>query len=333
MRGFTILLVVMTHVTIFGLGFYGSDTFSYREIAESFYMPLFFFISVFVLYKAGMEWSLANSWMFLKGKVSFLLIAPLLFMLAIAQVKGSDMTETLFSNMKGGYWFTFSLFEYFLIYAVSLLLVQWLKMSSWLEDVFLFVIAMAIYLFTVWPLVMKYHLTEGWGGLLCVPNLHYYLFLVLGTRVRKYYSAFERLLDSKYFTAVVVVIFVISHIVPSLAKFSSTVYNLMVSLSGVLLIYALFRRYQDYFCVSTYVGRIMQFVGRRTLDVYLIHYFFIYSNLTAVLPNFAELNSPFIELLVSFALAVVVVACCLPVSAVLRLNPYMAHWLFGEKQR
>lgn len=29
MRGFTILLVVMTHVTIFGLGFYGSNTFSY----------------------------------------------------------------------------------------------------------------------------------------------------------------------------------------------------------------------------------------------------------------------------------------------------------------
>lgn len=58
MRGFTIFLVVMTHVTIFGLGFYGSDTFSYREIAESFYMPLFFFISGFVLYKAGMEWSL-----------------------------------------------------------------------------------------------------------------------------------------------------------------------------------------------------------------------------------------------------------------------------------
>lgn len=101
--------------------------FRIREIVESFYMPLFFFISGFVLYKARMEWSLTNSWMFLKGKVSFLLIAPLLFMLAIAQVKGSDMTETLFSNMKGGYWFTFSLFEYFLIYAVSLLLVRCLK--------------------------------------------------------------------------------------------------------------------------------------------------------------------------------------------------------------
>ena len=75
-RGFTILLVVMTHVTGFGLGFAGSNTISYRVIVESFFMPLFFFISGFVLYKTDRIWTVTKTWQFLFGKISFLLVAP-----------------------------------------------------------------------------------------------------------------------------------------------------------------------------------------------------------------------------------------------------------------
>ena len=53
MRGFTMVLVVLTHVSSFGLGMYGSDTFSYSKIFAEFRMPLFFFVSGFVLYKSN----------------------------------------------------------------------------------------------------------------------------------------------------------------------------------------------------------------------------------------------------------------------------------------
>lgn len=135
-RGFTILLVVMSHVSGFGLGFNGSNTFSYRIIVESFFIPLFFFISGFVLYKTDRIWTVINTWKFLVGKVSFLLVAPLIFMLALSQVKGNTFIEILFSNMKGGYWFTFSLFEYYVIYAVSRQLGFYMKFKNLVEDVF-----------------------------------------------------------------------------------------------------------------------------------------------------------------------------------------------------
>lgn len=335
-RGFTILLVVMSHVSGFGLGFNGSNTFSYRIIVESFFIPLFFFISGFVLYKTDRIWTVINTWKFLVGKVSFLLVAPLIFMLALSQVKGNTFIEILFSNMKGGYWFTFSLFEYYVIYAVSRQLGFYMKFKNLVEDVFLLIIGFTIYLCTIWTLMEKLHMMDGIGGLFCVPNLHYYIFLVLGTLAKKHIIRFEILLDTKYFTALLIAVFIVCHLVPSLANISSTVYSFVSSLSGVLLVFAFFRYYRTNFEIddtppNKFVERQLMFVGRRTLDIYFIHYFFIFSNMEAVLPNMAMINSPFIELFISLFLSLIIVVISLSCSTVIRINPWLAHCLFGEK--
>lgn len=335
-RGFTILLVVMSHVSGFGLGFNGSNTFSYRIIVESFFMPLFFFISGFVLYKTDRIWTVIDTWKFLVGKVSFLLVAPLIFMLALSQVKGNTFIEILFSNMKGGYWFTFSLFEYYVIYAVSRQLGFYMKFKNLVEDVFLLIIGFTIYLCTIWTLMEKLHMMDGIGGLLNIPNLHYYIFLVIGTLAKKHIIKLERLLDSKYFTALLIAVFIVCHLVPSLANISSTVYSLVSSLSGVLLVFAFFRYYRMKFEMNDsnnigFIERQFIFVGRRTLDIYFIHYFLIFSNLEAVLPNMAVINSPFIEFLMSLSISLIIVAISLLFSSVLRINPWLAWILFGKK--
>ena len=49
MRGVTMLLVVMAHVSMFCLGLYGYNGFSFNKMLSEFRMPLFFFVSGFVL--------------------------------------------------------------------------------------------------------------------------------------------------------------------------------------------------------------------------------------------------------------------------------------------
>ena len=51
----------------------------------------------------------------------------------------------------------------------------------------------------------------------------------------------------------------------------------------------------------------------------------------AVLPNMAMINSPFIELLISLFLSLIIVVISLSCSTVIRINPWLAHCLFGEK--
>ena len=80
MRGFTMVLVVLTHVSSFGLGMYGSDTFSYSKIFAEFRMPLFFFVSGFVLYKSNFIWNIKNTIAFIRKKISVQILSPLLFL-------------------------------------------------------------------------------------------------------------------------------------------------------------------------------------------------------------------------------------------------------------
>ena len=63
MRGFAILLVVFSHIQYFGYGNFidnvsdwGGNPLIVRNLIISFMMPLFFFISGFVLYKPGIYW-------------------------------------------------------------------------------------------------------------------------------------------------------------------------------------------------------------------------------------------------------------------------------------
>lgn len=116
MRGFTMLLVVVSHVSVFCLGLYGSNTFSYGNILSEFRMPLFFFVSGFVFYKSNFVWNNVNSLSFLKKKIGVQVIFPLIFLFASAYTRNLQIDDMITDYQKGGYWFTFVLLEYFIIY-------------------------------------------------------------------------------------------------------------------------------------------------------------------------------------------------------------------------
>lgn len=333
MRGFTILLVVMWHVSYFGLGFDSSDTFNLQQyVFVPLRMPLFFFVSGFLMYKAAFQWNYSNTAQFLKKKVLVQVISPLIFMVAMSLIKGSDIVSALYDPRKGGYWFTFALFEYFLIYIFCQQVIMAFKMKSMTEDVFHVIVALIIYLLTVWTFVERFNLDDDLTGALGISNLHNYVFFIIGTRCRKHQAMLEHLLNTRYFTTTMLSVFIMLLLVPSLDCLSSTIYHLLLSLSGVLCVFSVFHHYQGQFNSNSKVGKSLIFIGRRTLDIYLLHYFFIYRNLPSVLPNFASLDSPFMEIVVSFAISVTVVVGCLLVSSVLRSSPILAHFLFGQKK-
>ena len=75
----------------------------------------------------------------------------------------------------------------------------------------------------------------------------------------------------------------------------------------------------------------MKYIGRHTLDIYLLHFFFLPSNLTMFGTYFQSTSNPVIELFVSLTIAILVITVCLAVSKVLRTSPILAHYLFGQK--
>ena len=146
MRGFTMILVVFSHICVYGYGKEAVDNMvSFKNVFISFHMPLFFFISGWVLHKAERIWN----WNFIKGFLTskfLMLMVPtvVFFLLYVLIFKDARITAEDLNVAKDGYWFTLALFEFFLLYSLTLFIYP-LKDKGLKEDVFVMAIAFLVY--------------------------------------------------------------------------------------------------------------------------------------------------------------------------------------------
>lgn len=324
-------LVVLAHVSEFVLLANNSHAFSFSTIFSKFRMPLFFFISGFVLYKKDFEWNAANTINFFKKKLFVQVLSPLLFLFLYVSIHEEyTFINALFNVNKYGYWFTFVLFIYFCFY----ISIQWLfricSINNLMRDFLLLSFGLFIYFMTTHYVGKQ---SNNFFGLVSMGRWPFFLFFIIGTRVRKYYTRFEHILDNSCITFICLVIFIGFSFVPSLANISNITYYLLLRISGVIVVFAAFRKYQYNFKKDNLLGRSIQYVGRHTLEIYLIHFFFLITNMQSVLPDFSYLNSPFLEFILGCAISIIIIICCLLVSATLCESPIAAYYLFGQKKK
>ena len=333
MRGFTMILVVYSHIIFFG---YNDDSIlSFNSFFVNFRMPLFFFISGWVLYKAGRVWD----WNFVKDflpKKFMVQIIPTVFFFLVFIYFFRDMqiTKEALGPSKSGYWFTLSLFEFFLIYVATMYLNPF-KNQGIKEDLVVIVVASVVYLFSSFREHSNATVADVYHYL-GINYLRYYVFFCLGTFIRKYYDGFCRLMDNKYVMAAVLLALL------GMIMFSNALlYHLhditfvfvVYGTLGIMVVLTFFRKHEKYVSGETVIGRYLQFIGRRTLDVYLLHYLFLPRHLEMVGAFFKENPNPVLEFFVSVFLACLVILVCLTVSEVIRLSPFLEHRLFGVKSQ
>ena len=80
-----------------------------------------------------------------------------------------------------------------------------------------------------------------------------------------------------------------------------------------------------------YLSRPLQYVGTRTLDVYLLHYFFLPRFLQPYADYLRAFDSQFVEFWVILPIALIVLGFTLLASYLIRLSPFLGHYLFGVK--
>ena len=326
LRGFTMFLVVSHHISNLCFNVVGNGLPTITLYLLQLRMPLFFFISGFVLYKAGVVWDMKQILSFFKKKIPVQLISPFLFFFVFVYAFDKNLTECIVADGKAGYWFTYVLFEYFVIYAA----VRFCIRNKW-ADVVLVLLGIALYSIR-WP-GLKSHVPINPTVLSVLSFEHWYLFLffVMGTLVKKYFKKVEELLDNNWLITVCVLFYFLSNafkwgdVIPQILNYA------LLSITGVIIVFCFFRKKKDLFSKETRLGRVMIYTGRRTLDIYLIHYFFIPYNLI-FFTLFKDHPMPILEFVASSIIAIIIIAACLLVSNIIRLSPFLAHWLFGAKR-
>lgn len=345
LRGFTMILVVTNHVALksFGMQIRWSAALQFFLL---FRMPLFFFISGFLAYKASRLWDARTLRELSLKKMRVQLIPTILFfLLYLAMIPSApfldSLQEALASGMKAGYWFTlvllYMLLTYYLFsYVESKCLPRRL---SWIPITFLFVVSLCLFetcylpRYFSWALGYKGEPNAFMNYSSLVEMIRYFPFFLFGTMVHRYWDRAQRLMDSSWFFPVVTVLAVVCtlevivwhNLRLAWASFPHTLAMFLL----LSMVFMFFRYYHDFF-EQTRFGQSLQFIGRRTLDIYLLHYFFL-PKLPMVGEFFRVNRHNFIlDTTASLAIALLVVAFCVLASNILRVSPFLKKYLFGR---
>ena len=98
---------------------------------------------------------------------------------------------------------------------------------------------------------------------------------------------------------------------------------------SIVVIYAFFYIYQDWFSEKRKFGHYAQLVGRRTLDVYMIHYFLLPPKLNMLGVFFTETVNPIFEFVITTFFVLIVITLSILVGRIIRLSPTFSHYLLG----
>ena len=238
--------------------------------------------------------------------------------------------------VKGGYWFTFALFIFFVIYILSSLAFCRCKH----RDLWMLLIALLISMAASWYDVHYQQIScqLGWGryalGFLSFMTWRYYLFFFLGTLVKKNFDKFLEWTNRREVFFFVIAIFVLMASLPRTGYWPWVYTRFAVSgICGMVMVFTFFRYFASWFTKERVIGRSLQYVGTRTLDIYLLHFFFLPESMLAYNRQLLTYGNKFLEVCAVLGEALLVLAACLIASYIIRLSPFLAHYLFGVKDR
>lgn len=346
LRGFTMILVVAYHVAQFGF-LENEKTSAALPFLVLMRMPLFFFVSGFLAYKADCDWTLTHTCALTWKKLKVQVIPAMVFLclFAVFKMRGGftdNVLRMMASPTKGGYWFTWVLLHMFLIYYAYCAVGHYLRrFLAWDRGVSLGAIlllwagSVCLYETLYLPKVFAYHKADVFAYTSLVQTFRFLQFFLLGNIVRRYWRQVQRLFDTTWFFPLVTVvavaccadIFRLHTLRLGWANLPRTV--AMYSLS--ILVVMFFRYYRDWFSRTNPVGRVLSFIGSRTLDIYLLHFLLLPKMpevgrwLNAHQPNFI------LSITLSVSVALLVIAFCLTASQLLRVSPFLRLYLFGRR--
>lgn len=329
LRGFTMILVVFSHIIEFCYH-WSSEVFSYNDIFILFRMPLFFFISGFILYKKD-KWKTLQLLPFIQKKFIIQIIPTFIFFTIYVILFNHPFIESINHIYKRGYWFTIALFEYFLFYSLAVFLSRTNKIIT---EKYSYILILCLVLF-IFLLTIKGIIPYNISNPLGLVQLKFFPYFIFGILVHKYFNFFSYTMDKKIPISIIVCIFFISVYINNFEKemnlIIQIIYPYIPGFTGICIVFLFFRKYQEQFSTMTKIGKVLQYIGKKTLDIYLLHYFFLPINLSNIGLLFIQNENPTLELFTTMFLALIVIIMCLIFSYIIRLSPLLEQYLFGVR--
>ena len=300
-------------------------------------MPLFFFISGFVLYKFDAEWNGTVSFKFVTKKAVQLLVPTLVFISLYVFVYDSPLS-LLCQSGRLGYWFTIALFEYYLLYALFRWVchvlhrhngIDWLLLSG----------SVLLYFAVTQSVLHRLGVSDETISLVGLDQLRFFFYFSIGTLIRKHFSHIKGVMENGKIVAFWITAFFILFLIVHRGGFTFDnammyhLYNFIGGTMALFVVFIFFYKYQNAFSNTCIIGKCLQYIGRNTLAIYMLHYFFLPRNLQLIGDFFVQYSNPTVELFVTMSIAILVIVISLIANSMICTSPFLALYLFGVKKR
>ena len=323
MRGFTMILVIFAHVCHFCLG---DSRMGYNAIFILFRLPCFFMLSGWLFEPVARNPFKTVA----RHKAMVQLLPTFIFLLILAPPP--EFFHQL-GALKGGYWFTFVLFEFFMLYMLIV------RMGRKWTPILVFAITITSFVYARYYDSLRTS-AEGYQliiidmlGFLSVTTWRLFLFFYVGAWMRRHFDAFIRWTNKPMVILLITSVFFLIASTSHKDNIWFEMFRYYVGgISGMWMVFTFFRLSASWL-QKLHVEKPLQYVGTRTLDIYLLHYFFLPRFLLQYAPQLQTYDSRLLEFVVIMAISLVVLALCLITSYIIRLSPFLGHYLFGVKRK
>lgn len=160
-------------------------------------------------------------------------------------------------------------------------------------------------------------------------NFYYFIF---GLIARKYHGTFTKIIASsniKGWALSIFIGFLILSYQEWMPDFLVKVANqLFLRVSGICIVISFFYQIQKYLEQKNTISNSLNLIGKRTFDIYLIHYFFI-PDLSGIWNYIGESNMLLFQLIISIVLMIIIVTCSIILGEIIRRSGWVARWILG----
>lgn len=322
-------LVVYAH--IWGYGYHADGSHSFKCIMGNFFLVLFFFVSGFVAYKEDLQWTVKTIGKMLQKKFMQLIIPSVVFCFLFC-IYDHHSYNPLWHVSTSWYWFTVQLFLFFLFYYLTMLMSR--RMNSLKQDFCLIILAFLLYIVSFSHVyIERTALGATLFSYLGMENWRMYIFFCVGALMRKHMDVAKRWIETPKIMAAFIIVFFLMVFFADKIDFSlwKPIGRIVYGAVSIMVIFAFFYKYQHSFSNERRLGRVMQYVGKRTLDIYMIHYFLLPFRLDMMGKWFTDNPNPTIEFFVTTVIACMVIVLSIVIGNIIRLSPTLSHYLLGTK--
>ncbi|WP_163408409.1 acyltransferase family protein [Flavobacterium ajazii] len=328
LKGFTIFLVVLGHiipVLIEDKGAHKNELFLF---IYSFHMPLFFFLSGYIVYKTIKIDSLKEYLQFVKNKGINLLI-PMLSWPLLEQYCFTSKTDFSFETFLGvileeiknpGLWFLRMLFFFLIVYSIfHIVSERFNKRKLFIYDLVILIIDIALFLILCYLLQLEaiFH------------HLFYFIFLMIGVFLSKY-DLLKTIIANKVILSLSLLFFIVSvghynDLIYLIDSSQIKILKFFISVFAIIIFYHIAKNIS----LSNWFDNSICFLGRKSLVIYVTHFMFltIFSK-SMLLP--VDISFFFLAL-IAVPLSLIMIYFCLLISKIVELFPIFNFLLYGVR--